>query len=106
MPEAYELKDGLFVQPTVFVGVSNEDRLAREEIFGPVTCVISFDDYEQAIAMANDSDYGLAATIWTRNLQRALDATKRLQAGFVQVNRSEEHTSELQSLMRTSYASF
>src|SRR3546814_12616136 len=82
MPEAYELKDGLFVQPTAFVGVSNEDRLAREEIFGPVTCVISFDDYEQAIAMANDSDYGLAATIWTRNLQRALDATKRLPAGF------------------------
>ncbi|WP_345796527.1 aldehyde dehydrogenase family protein [Castellaniella sp. MT123] len=88
MPEAPELKDGLFVQPTVFVGVSNEDRLAREEIFGPVTCVIPFDDYEQAIAMANDSDYGLAATIWTRNLQRALDATQRLQAGFVQVNQN------------------
>src|SRR3546814_17436811 len=48
MPEAYELKDGLFVQPTVFVGVSNEDRLARAEIFGPVTCFISFDDSEPA----------------------------------------------------------
>ncbi|NYT59207.1 aldehyde dehydrogenase family protein [Alcaligenaceae bacterium] len=88
MPEASELKDGFFVQPTVFVGVSNDDRLAREEIFGPVTCVIPFDDYEEVISMANDSDYGLAATIWTKDLRRALDATQRLQAGFVQVNQN------------------
>ncbi|CAM5791636.1 aldehyde dehydrogenase family protein [Castellaniella caeni] len=88
MPEAPALKNGLFIQPTVFVGVDNDNRLAREEIFGPVTCVIPFDTYEQAITMANDSDYGLAATIWTSNLQRALDATRRLQAGFVQVNQN------------------
>ncbi|MFA7580794.1 aldehyde dehydrogenase family protein [Castellaniella sp.] len=88
MPQNPELRDGLYVQPTVFVGVSNDHRLAREEIFGPVTCVIPFDDYEEAIAMANDSDYGLAATIWTKDLTRALDATQRLQAGFVQVNQN------------------
>lgn len=88
MPQAPELQDGLFVQPTVFVGVDNNHRLAREEIFGPVTCVISFEEYEEAIAMANDSDYGLAATIWTKDLRRALDATQRLQAGFVQVNQN------------------
>ncbi|MEZ4466221.1 MAG: aldehyde dehydrogenase family protein, partial [bacterium] len=59
-----------------------------EEIFGPVTCVLPFDDYEEAIALANDTDFGLAATIWTNNLQRALDAVHRLQAGFVQVNQN------------------
>ena len=88
MPQAPELKNGLYVQPTVFVGVGNDHRLAREEIFGPVTCVIPFDEYEEAIAMANDSDYGLAATIWTKDLHRALDAIQRLQAGFVQVNQN------------------
>ncbi|MGH7463259.1 MAG: aldehyde dehydrogenase family protein, partial [Longimicrobiales bacterium] len=69
-------------------GLDNASRLAREEIFGPVTCVIRFSSYEEAVAQANDSDYGLAATIWTQNLKTALDATRRLQAGFVQVNQN------------------
>jgi len=88
LPQDPRLKDGLFVRPVIFTGVNNDHRLAREEIFGPVTCIISFDDFEQAIAIANDSDFGLAATIWTKNLQHALDATQRLQAGFVQVNQN------------------
>ena len=88
MPRDAALKDGLFVQPVIFTGGGNDNRLAREEIFGPVTCVIKFRDYEEAIAAANDSEYGLAATIWTRDLKTALDATHRLEAGFVQVNQN------------------
>jgi len=88
MPNDPKLKDGLFVQPVIFTGLKNDSRVAREEIFGPVTCVIKFKDYEEVIAAANDSDYGLAATIWTKDLKTALDATRRLQAGFVQVNQN------------------
>ena len=72
----------------IFTGLDNDSRLAREEIFGPVTCVIKFSDYEEALAQANDSEYGLAATIWTRDLKTALDASRRLEAGFVQINQN------------------
>ncbi|HVZ45650.1 MAG TPA: aldehyde dehydrogenase family protein [Ramlibacter sp.] len=88
LPADEALRDGLFVRPVIFTGLANGSRLAREEIFGPVTCVIAFSTYEEALAMANDSDYGLAATIWTRELKTALDATRRLNAGFVQVNQN------------------
>jgi aldehyde dehydrogenase (NAD+) len=88
LPADAALRDGLFVRPVIFTGLSNESRLAREEIFGPVTCVIKFKNYEDALAAANDSDYGLAATIWTTNLKTALDASRRLQAGFVQINQN------------------
>jgi acyl-CoA reductase-like NAD-dependent aldehyde dehydrogenase len=79
---------GLFAQPVIFTGLTNDSRLAREEIFGPVTAVMPFDDFEQAITAANDTSYGLAATIWTRDLAKALQATQRLEAGFVQVNQN------------------
>ncbi len=88
MPVDPKLKDGLFVRPVVLTGVTNDSRVAREEIFGPVTCVMKFAGYEEVIAAANDSDYGLAASIWTRDLKTALDATRRLEAGFVQVNQN------------------
>lgn len=88
LPKEAALQKGLFVRPVIFTGLGNESRLAREEIFGPVTCVIKFSSYEEAITLANDSDYGLAATIWTRDLKTALDASRRLEAGFVQINQN------------------
>src|SRR5262249_4602074 len=88
LPNDAALRDGLFVRPVIFTGLGNDSQLAREEIFGPVTCVIKFNDYEEALAAANDSDYGLAATIWTTDLKTALDASRRLQAGFVQINQN------------------
>ena len=72
----------------LFTGLTDQSPLVREEIFGPVTAVLAFDEYEEAIARANDSDFGLAATIWTRDLHTAMDAVHRLEAGFVQVNQN------------------
>lgn len=88
LPKDPSLKEGFFIQPTFFTGLGNDSRVSREEIFGPVCCVIAFNDYEKVIAAANDTGYGLAASIWTRDLKTALDATRRLEAGFVQVNQN------------------
>ncbi|SDG89744.1 aldehyde dehydrogenase family protein [Roseospirillum parvum] len=88
LPDDPALKKGLFVQPVIFTDIAPDAPPAREEIFGPVTCIFRFTDYEDALARANDSEYGLAATIWTRDLKTALDASHRLEAGFVQVNQN------------------
>jgi acyl-CoA reductase-like NAD-dependent aldehyde dehydrogenase len=77
---------GQFVAPTIFTGVRNDMRIAREEVFGPVLCVLKFKDEEEAIAIANDSDYGLASGVWTQNLKRAFLCADRLQAGTVWIN--------------------
>jgi aldehyde dehydrogenase (NAD+) len=74
------------VEPTIFVNVNNSMRIAQEEIFGPVLAVIPFDTEEEAIAIANDIRFGLAAGIWTRDLGRAIRFCQRLQAGTVWVN--------------------
>lgn len=79
-------KGGWYVTPTVYTGVTNDMRIAREEIFGPVASVIPFKDEEDAIRIANDTEYGLAAGIWTQNLGRALRVAARLEAGQIYVN--------------------
>jgi len=80
-------RKGYFVHPTVLTGVDPAtSRLYKEEIFGPVVSIIPFDDEDEAVAMANDTTYGLAATAWTENVRRAHRIVKRLQAGSVQVN--------------------
>jgi aldehyde dehydrogenase (NAD+) len=77
---------GWFVEPTIFTGVNNRMRIAQEEIFGPVLAVIPFKDDEEAVAIANDTIYGLAAGVWTQNMGRAITMADRLQAGTVWVN--------------------
>jgi gamma-glutamyl-gamma-aminobutyraldehyde dehydrogenase len=77
---------GCFVQPTIFDDVAHDDPLARDEIFGPVLSVIPFDSEEEAVTMANDSIYGLAASVWTDNLSRACRVSDRLMVGTVSVN--------------------
>jgi acyl-CoA reductase-like NAD-dependent aldehyde dehydrogenase len=88
LPSDPKLASGYFVQPVLFTDLDDDSRPAKEEIFGPVACVFKFTDYEDVLRRANDSEYGLAATIWTRDLKTALNATRRLEAGFVQVNQN------------------
>jgi gamma-glutamyl-gamma-aminobutyraldehyde dehydrogenase len=80
------LKQGAYVNPTLFTDVRNDMAIARQEIFGPVASVIRFSTLDEAIAIANDTDYGLAAGIWTRDLDRAHRLIKEVQAGIIWVN--------------------
>lgn len=77
---------GLFIEPTIYVGIDNRMRIAREEVFGPVLSVIRFGNDDEAVEIANDSPYGLAAGVWTRDLERSITLPRRIRAGTVWVN--------------------
>lgn len=85
-PDKLGLSDGYYMGPTVFSGADNSWRLSREEIFGPALVAIPWNDHTDVIEMANDSHYGLAAYVWTHNLDQALSTAHALETGWVQVN--------------------
>src|SRR5579883_661796 len=80
------LEKGYYVKPTIFSDVRNDMTIAREEIFGPVLCILPYESEEQAIAIANDTPYGLAAYVWSTNPERARRVSRRIRAGQVAVN--------------------
>ena len=80
---------GYFVEPTIFADVENTMRIAQEEIFGPVVSVIPYDDEDHAIAIANDSSYGLSGSVWGPDAEHAKDIARRIRSGNVAVN---QHT--------------
>lgn len=86
-----ELGNGLFIPPTIITGLPLDGRVVQEEIFGPVLSVIAFDDEEEAVRIANDSPYGLTASVWTSDVSRALRMVHKVEAGFTWVNDSAKH---------------
>jgi betaine-aldehyde dehydrogenase len=90
-PEDAELSRGFFIRPAVFDGVDMGMRLAQEEIFGPVLAVMGFDSYEEALRIANDTRFGLSASVFTRDLKTAHAFARDIEAGFVWVNDSNRH---------------
>ena len=92
-PDDPTLADGAYLLPTVFDGVSNDMRIAREEIFGPVVSVIPFDTEDEALRLANATPYGLSGSIWSRDIGKAMRAAKALQSGVISINsNSSVHT--------------
>ena len=79
-------EQGCFLQPTMFINVTNEMRISREEIFGPAVVVIKFSTEEEVIEMANDTDFGLAGAVWTRDINRAIRISRAIEAGRIWVN--------------------
>ena len=85
------LKDGFFYEPTVFADVTPDMRLAREEVFGPILSVFRWSDEDKLFDIANGVDFGLTGSIWTRDVNRAIRAARRIQAGYVWINNTGQH---------------
>ena len=81
---------GSYFEPTIFTNVNNKMRVAQEEIFGPVLTTLTFSTFEQAISIANDSQYGLAAGVWTKDINKAIKASRQIRVGTVYINNYEE----------------
>lgn len=90
-PDGKTFEKGYWLQPTVFADVTQQMKIAREEIFGPVLSILRWSDVEEVIAMANSVDYGLTAAVWTSDITQALRTAKRVQSGFVWVNGVNSH---------------
>jgi aldehyde dehydrogenase (NAD+) len=84
-------REGWYVEPTVFADVHNSSVIAQEEIFGPVLCVISYGDLDEALAIANDSEYGLGGVVWSGDVERGVQVARRVETGTVGVNHYELH---------------
>lgn len=84
--EEGELARGPFMRPTILADVTNDMRVAQEEIFGPVVCFIKFKDEDEVIKMANDSEYGLGGAVWTRDINRALRVARGVETGRMWIN--------------------
>ena len=93
-PTDGRLAGGYFVPPTIFADASNDVRIAREEIFGPVMTVIPFSDVDEVIRLSNDNDYGLAAAVWTKDITKALTTARALRAGVVWINDTQPAPTE------------
>ncbi|HEX9259977.1 MAG TPA: aldehyde dehydrogenase family protein [Acidimicrobiales bacterium] len=93
-PSDPRLAAGYFVPPTIFEATSNDLRIAREEIFGPVVTVLPFTEVDEVVRLSNDTEYGLAAAIWTRDIGKALRTAKAVRAGVVWINDSQPAPSE------------
>ena len=85
-PSGGQFETGNWIEPTIVTDVTNDMTIARDEVFGPVLAVLTYDTIEDAIAIANDTNYGLSAGVWGRDEERALDVARRLDAGMVYVN--------------------
>jgi len=81
-----EFKDGFYYQPTLLSGLPVTSPVCQEEVFGPVACAIPFKSFDEVMASANDTQFGLSAVLWTKDLSRALQFVDEIEAGFVQVN--------------------